>query len=85
MYIWQNTKTGEYYIDVDNGTIPLTQGTIGNMFNTYYAETLSDDAQMITQYEMVSNVINYKGSQWRFRHELFPANKFKEDSYHLCK
>jgi hypothetical protein len=57
-YIWQNTETGEYFIDgVDDATRRI------KYFDNYYNAELSTEAKQITPEEIESNTINYKGSQ----------------------
>jgi hypothetical protein len=65
MYIWQEVKSGDYYIDCPvNGDMLLHPG-VTDTNKSYYKEQLSSYAKKITQYEKLSGVIELDGSRWK--------------------
>lgn len=60
--IWQDIKTGDYYIDDPAGNIMLHPG-VTDMKKDYYKERLSQYAKKITQEEISSGIID---GAWKF-------------------
>jgi len=62
--IWQEVKTGNYYIDEIHDV--LIDPGFTDIHKNYYKEHLSSDAKKISLFEKILGVIEYKGSRWDF-------------------